>query len=138
MKAIKTRSGLPSSLVWTFTLAPAVVLFWLPYGTLNPYLTIIAVICAVSIMYPLTTMLPRPKIIFVLGESSTLSVDCEIKNKEVTLLELADYGRIKGWVINFYTKWGNEPSLSIPLEQTDNGDSLISILPTKMPTAPVK
>lgn len=135
MKAIKTRPGLPASWVWSFTLAPAVILFWLPYGILNPYLTIITVICAVSVMYPLTTMLPRSKILFVLGESSILSVDCEIKNKEVTLMELADCGRIKGWVINFYTKWGNEPSLSIPLEQTENGDSLISILPGKMPTA---
>jgi hypothetical protein len=135
MKAIKTRPGLPMVWIWFFTITPAMILFWLPPGFMHGSLIIILAICSVSLAYPITTLLPRPHIMFVLGDSSVLSVDSEIKNNEVTLLELTDNGRLSGWWINFYTKWGNEPSMSIPLEKTENGESLISILPQRMPTA---
>lgn len=135
MKAIKTRSGMSLFWVWFLTLLPATILLWLPIGTINNTLLIILLIVSVSVIYPLTTLLPRPHIFSVFSENEIVSNSGNINSSEVTLLELVDCGRFSGWIINLYTKWGNSPSISFPIERIEDGESLTVELPKKLQAA---
>lgn len=135
MKAIKTRSGISSFWVWFLTLSPSTILLWLPVGMINVTLLAVLLIVSVSVIYPLTTLLPRPHIFSVFSDTEIVSNSGTINSNEVTLLELVDCGKFSGWEINLYTKWGNSPSISFPIERIENGESLTIDLPKKLPAA---
>ncbi len=135
MKAIKTKSGMSSFWVWFLTLSPSIVLLWLPLGTINSTLLAALLIVSISVIYPLTTLLPRPHIFSVFSDTEIVSSNGNINSNEVTLLELVDCGKLSGWEINLYTKWGNSPSISFPIERIENGESLTIDLPKRLPAA---
>ena len=135
MTTIKTLPGLPKTLVWILTLTTPTALFWLSFVYINPYLTLVLSIALIAIVYPLVTLLPRPKIFLVMGDESILMLNNEIHNSEVTLLELYDASRFGGWHVNLFTKWGDKPAESIPLTEISDGDRFLSVLPRRMTSA---
>ncbi|HOO96987.1 MAG TPA: hypothetical protein PKV16_04570 [Caldisericia bacterium] len=135
MTSIQTIPGLPKVWAWVLTLLPSSFLFWLPIGFVNTYLVIILAIVSVAVIYPLVSLLPRPRMLMALSEDSLLMLDNQVHNSEVTLLELQDSCSFGGWYVNLYTKWGDAPTVSIPLSQTENGDAFLSLLPKRMPSA---
>lgn len=135
MKPIKTRPGLSSPWVWFFTFLPATFMLWLPYGTISNSILIVSIIVSLTLVYPIVTLLPRPHIFTVLDETSILTSSGSVKNNEVTLIELVDCGRLSGWFVNLYTKWGNTPTVSIPIDRIDEYEKITTMLPKRLPTA---
>lgn len=136
LKTIKSRPGLPLSVVWPLALLIPAFVLWLPYGTIGPIDQLIISIVALTTIFTFCTVFPRQKIILAYNECQIQTPLKSPRNSDISAMVVTKFGRISGIFCNFYEKNYHRPSFGIRLDhiqsQQDSLDSLTKVVPNLM------
>ncbi|NLI39970.1 MAG: hypothetical protein GX421_02105 [Caldisericales bacterium] len=125
MKVIRARAGLPSWLSWALSLVLPVTLFWLPESIIQPFLRITIAIASFCIIFPITTMLPRKRLLLAFDDCTIETSKKSVRVPQVSLVRLNDCGRISGLRMDFFLSGQPKQAFSIWIDSVHSGETFI-------------
>jgi hypothetical protein len=136
LKTIKSRPGLPISVVWPLTLLLPALILWLPYIILSPINQLIISITTLTAIFTICTIFPRQRIILAYNECQIQTPLKSPRNADVGAMIVTRFGRISGIFCNFYENNHQKPSFGFRLDHIisshDSLESLKKIIPSLM------
>lgn len=125
MKVTRARAGLPTWLSWALSLVLPVTLFWLPENILQPIPRIATAIASFCIIFPITTMLPRRRLLLAFDDCTIETSRKSIRVPQVSLIRLADCGRISGLRMDFFLSGQPRQAFSIWLDSVHSSEAFM-------------
>lgn len=136
MKTIKSKPGLPHSVVWPLTLLLPASILWLPYGVIGPIDQLIISIVTLTAVFTFCTVFPRQRIILAYNECQIQTPLKSPRNNDISAMIVTRFGRISGFFCNFYEKNHHKPSFGFRLDhiqsRQDSLESLTKVVPNLM------